>query len=54
MIQTFWCYSILLLFTCIQEQKDWKLGETITEEAFMYMPATHQKVLWEAKMLFPK
>jgi hypothetical protein len=40
------------LFQCIQESKDWKLGEKITEEAFMYMPQTHQKVLWEAKMLF--
>ena len=40
------------LFTCIAEQKEWKLGETIVEEAFTYMPQTHQKVLWEAKMLF--
>lgn len=40
------------LFQCITEQKDWKLGEKITEEAFKYMPQTHQKVLWEAKMNF--
>lgn len=40
------------LFACIQEVKEWKIGETIVEEAFMYMPNTHQKVLWEAKMLF--
>jgi hypothetical protein len=26
------------LFACIQEQKDWKLGEQVVEEAFMYMP----------------
>lgn len=40
------------LFQCIAEQKDWKQGEKITEEAFAYMPQTHQKVLWEAKMNF--
>lgn len=40
------------LFQCISEQKDWKLGEKITEEAFTYLPQTHQKVLWEAKMNF--
>lgn len=40
------------LFQCITEQRDWKLGEKITEEAFMYIPQTHQKVLWEAKMNF--
>jgi uncharacterized protein (DUF2062 family) len=40
------------LFACIQEQKDWKLGELIVEEAFQFVPQTHQKVLWEAKMLF--
>lgn len=40
------------LFTCLAEQKDWKSGETVVEEAFLYMPMTHQKVLWEAKMLF--
>ena len=26
------------LFQCISEQKDWKLGEKITEEAFTYLP----------------
>mmetsp|Transcript_23217 Transcript_23217/g.22758 ORF Transcript_23217/g.22758 Transcript_23217/m.22758 type:complete len:223 (+) Transcript_23217:2669-3337(+) len=26
------------LFTCIGEQKEWKLGEQITEEAFLYIP----------------
>lgn len=40
------------LFLCIQEQKDWKLGEKIVEEAFQYVPQSHQKVLWEAKMNF--
>lgn len=40
------------LFECIREQRDWKLGEQIVEEAFMFVPQTHQKVLWEAKMLF--
>ena len=40
------------LFMCIQEEKDWKLGERIVEEAFGYVPSTHQKVLWEAKMNF--
>ena len=40
------------LFLCIQEQKDWKLGEKIVEEAFQYVPQAHQKVLWEAKMNF--
>ena len=40
------------LFQCISEQKDWHLGEKITEEAFTYVPQTHQKVLWEAKMNF--
>jgi hypothetical protein len=40
------------LFQCISEQRDWKLGEKITEEAFSYVPQTHQKVLWEAKMNF--
>ena len=29
------------LFTCVAEQKDWKLGEKITEEAFIYMPPSH-------------
>ena len=29
------------LFACVQEQKDWKLGEQIVEEAFVYMPQTH-------------
>ena len=40
------------LFTCINEQKEWTLGEKIVDEAFTYVPATHQKVLWEAKMLY--
>lgn len=40
------------LFLCIGEQKDWRLGEKIVEEAFMYVPQSHQKVLWEAKMNF--
>ena len=26
------------LFLCIQEQKDWKLGEKIVDEAFQYVP----------------
>lgn len=26
------------LFTCIAEQKEWKLGERIVEEAFQYFP----------------
>jgi hypothetical protein len=26
------------LFACIQEQKDWKLGELTVEEAFMFVP----------------
>jgi hypothetical protein len=29
------------LFLCIQEQKDWKLGEKIVEEAFTYVPQSH-------------
>lgn len=29
------------LFQCIAEQRDWKQGEKITEEAFVYMPQTH-------------
>lgn len=29
------------LFQCISEQKDWKLGEKISEEAFTYLPQTH-------------
>lgn len=29
------------MFACIQEQKDWKLGETCVEEAFTYVPQTH-------------
>jgi len=29
------------LFTCLAEQKDWKLGETVVEEAFLYLPMTH-------------
>ena len=40
------------LFLCIAEQQDWKLGEKMVEEAFAYIPQTHQKVLWEAKMNF--
>lgn len=40
------------LFLCITECKNWKLGEQITDEAFTYVPASHQKVLWEAKMNF--
>ena len=40
------------LFLCIGEQKDWRLGEKIVEEAFLYVPQSHQKVLWEAKMNF--
>jgi hypothetical protein len=28
------------------------LGEAIVEEAFTFVPQTHQKVLWEGKMLF--
>ena len=39
-------------FQVIAEQKDWKTGEKIVEEAFKYMPQTHHKVLWEAKMNF--
>lgn len=40
------------LFTCISEQKEWKLGEKVVDEAFNYVPQTHQKVLWEAKALY--
>jgi hypothetical protein len=40
------------LFTCVTEQKEWKLGEKIVDEAFTYVPQTHQKVLWEAKALY--
>ena len=40
------------LFTCLGEERDWPTGERVVEEAFMYIPPTHQKVLWEAKMLF--
>lgn len=40
------------LFSCVTEQREWKLGERIVDEAFSYMPQTHQKVLWEAKMLY--
>lgn len=40
------------LFTCISENREWKLGETIVDAAFDYVPQTHQKVLWEAKMLY--
>jgi hypothetical protein len=40
------------LFTCVTEQKEWKLGERIVDEAFGYVPNTHQKVLWEAKALY--
>jgi hypothetical protein len=40
------------LFLCISEQRDWKTGERIVEEAFLYVPQSHQKVLWEAKMNF--
>lgn len=40
------------LFTCITEQKEWKLGEKIVDEAFTYVPQTHQKVLWEAKAMY--
>lgn len=40
------------LFTCVTEQKEWKLGERIVDEAFGYVPQTHQKVLWEAKALY--
>jgi len=40
------------MFTCITEQKEWKLGEKIVDEAFTYVPQTHQKVLWESKALY--
>jgi len=40
------------MFQVIAEQKDWKTGERVVDEAFRYMPNTHQKVLWEAKMNF--
>lgn len=40
------------LFQCIAEQRDWKTGERIVEEAFAYVPQSHHKVLWEAKMNF--
>ena len=40
------------MFQVIAEQKDWKTGEKIVDEAFKYMPSTHHKVLWEAKMNF--
>lgn len=40
------------LFSCISEQKEWNLGEKIVDEAFTYVPSTHQKVLWESKMLY--
>ena len=39
-------------FQVIAESKDWKPGEKIVDETFKYMPNTHHKVLWEAKMLF--
>ena len=34
------------------EQAEWALGERIVNEAFRYVPNTHHKVLWEAKMNF--
>lgn len=40
------------LFSCINEQMEWHLGEKIVDEAFTYIPKTHQKVLWEAKILY--
>jgi hypothetical protein len=40
------------MFQVIAEQKDWKTGERVVDEAFRYIPNTHQKVLWEAKMNF--
>eukprot|EP01022_Parablepharisma_sp_SALTPOND_P012569 TRINITY_DN161_c0_g1_i1.p1 TRINITY_DN161_c0_g1~~TRINITY_DN161_c0_g1_i1.p1 ORF type:complete len:1999 (+),score=278.18 TRINITY_DN161_c0_g1_i1:82-5997(+) len=39
-------------FGCITESKQWKLGEEKVEEAFGYVPQTHHRVLWEAKVLY--
>jgi len=39
-------------FGCITETKDWKIGEEKVEEAFQYVPQTHHRVLWEAKVLY--
>lgn len=40
------------LFTCITEQKEWKLGEKIVNEAFTYVPQTHQKVLCSSLAMY--
>ena len=39
-------------FHCITESGQWKLGEEKVEEAFEYVPQTHHRVLWEAKVLY--
>ena len=39
-------------FGCITASKQWTLGEEKVEEAFQYVPQTHHRVLWEAKVLY--
>ena len=39
-------------FTCMIEQKLWKKGEKLVNQAFEFVPKTHHRVLWEAKMVF--
>ncbi len=39
-------------FSCITESRQWKLGEEKVEEAFQFVPQTHHRVLWEAKVLY--
>ena len=39
-------------FSCITDSKQWKLGEEKVEEAFRYIPQTHHRILWEAKVMY--
>jgi len=40
------------LFACINEERDWVLGEKIVNERFFMSWQTHHRVLWETKMLY--
>lgn len=40
------------LIDALTKAEQWNSGEKIVESAFTIMPASHQKWLWEAQMLF--
>ena len=41
-----------ILFNCCADTNDWTRGSKVVAEAFQRVPVSHQKSLWEAKVIF--